>query len=270
MSDVLNRILARKAQEVMERSQRVPLRELSQRIEGLHPTRGFRRALEARAAEGQPAIIAEIKKASPSKGLIAPQFDPEQLALDYEKGGAACLSVLTDIDFFQGGDEYLGQARRVSSLPVLRKDFMIDTWQIYESRWIGADCILLIVAALGDAALKEMATLALELDLDVLVEIHDEAELDRALNLPSQCLLGINNRNLRTFETSLSTTERLIELAPKDAFVISESGIRDRADIERLMRCGAQGFLIGETLMRAEDTAGELMTLSAPNLKRVV
>ena len=206
MSDILRTILARKAEEVAERSRLLPLRELSARVAGeAPPPRGFSAALHARIAAGGAGVIAEVKKASPSQGVIRPDFHPAQIARSYELGGAACLSVLTDIDHFQGSDAFLQEARAACALPVLRKDFTVDAWQVYEARLLGADCILLIVAALGDAALAELCHLALDLGMDVLLEVHDLDELERALQVPAP-LLGINNRNLRTFEVSLDTT----------------------------------------------------------------
>ncbi len=261
MNDILQRILARKAQEIESRSAALPLRELSARCADLPDTRGFATALEAKIDADEPAVIAEIKKASPSAGVIRQPFDPASIARSYEAGGAACLSVLTDIDFFQGCDEYLRQARAACALPVLRKDFTIDAYQVYEARMIGADAILLIVAALGDAALLELALLAAELDLDVLIEVHDEAELERALEIPAP-LIGINNRNLRTFETSLDTTLKLRERVQDDGrILVSESGIRTREDVARLRAAGIHAFLVGEAFMRAADPGEELARL---------
>lgn len=260
MSDILKRILARKVEEIAERSARLPLRELSARIAGLPPTRGFVAALEAKIDEGEPAVIAEIKKASPSKGVIREDFDPAAIARSYAAAGAACLSVLTDKDFFQGGEAYLEQARSACGLPILRKDFTIDPYQVYEARAIGADCILLIVSALDDPALLELSLLAAELDLDVLVEVHDEIELERALGVPAP-LIGVNNRNLRTFETSLDTTLTLRDRVDAGRLLVTESGIHTRADVERMQEAGIDAFLVGEAFMRAPDPGAELARL---------
>ena len=261
-SDVLQKILARKREEVAERSARLPLAELQARCLDLPDPRGFVSALEARIEAGQPAVIAEIKKASPSKGVIRPDFHPAQIAASYERGGAACLSVLTDIDFFQGSDIYLQDARAACRLPVLRKDFVIDPYQVHEARALGADCILLIVAALDDAQLLGLTLLAAELDLDVLVEVHDRAELERALDLPAR-LIGINNRNLRTFEVSLDTTLALRDAVPDDRLLVTESGIHVPADVARMRAADVHAFLVGEAFMRAEDPGSELARLFA-------
>ena len=260
MSDILQKILARKAEEVRERSLRLPLAELIGRCVDLPPPRGFADALRRTIAAGVPAVIAEVKKASPSQGVIRPDFHPAEIARSYEHGGATCLSVLTDVDFFQGGDAYLQQARAACRLPVLRKDFMIDAWQIYESRLLGADCILLIVAALGDAVLAELSDLALSLEMDVLVEVHDLDELERALPLGAP-LIGVNNRNLRTFEVSLDTTLALRASVPTDRILVAESGIHTPADVARLRGEGVHAFLVGEAFMRAADPGAELARL---------
>lgn len=262
MSDILKKILARKAEEIRERSARASLRELSSRVNDAPPVRGFVDAIEAKIAAGQAGVIAEVKKASPSKGVMRPDFCPAEIARSYEAGGAACLSVLTDVDFFQGADAYLQEARGVCSLPVLRKDFTIDPYQVYEARALGADCILLIVAALGDAALGELAALAEELGMDVLVEVHDGEELDRALATSAR-LIGINNRNLRTFETSLDTTLALRSRVPADRLLVTESGIVTRDDVARMRTADVHAFLVGETFMRAEDPGAELKRLFA-------
>jgi indole-3-glycerol phosphate synthase len=260
MEDILQRILARKVEEIRERSAQVGLAELSARVADLPPTRGFAAALEAKVEAGSPAVIAEVKKASPSKGVIRADFDPAAIARSYAAGGAACLSVLTDADFFQGSEAYLQQARAACDLPVLRKDFTIDPYQVYEARAIGADCILLIVAALGDASLLELALLAAELDLDVLVEVHDEDELERALEIPAP-LIGVNNRNLRTFETSLDTTLRLQGRIDDGRLLVTESGIHTPADVARMRAAGVEAFLVGEAFMRAADPGAELARL---------
>jgi indole-3-glycerol phosphate synthase len=262
MGDLLKKILARKAEEIRERSARVSLSELSSRAADQPPTRGFAAALEAKIEAGLPAVIAEIKKASPSKGVMRPDFDPAAIARSYAANGAACLSVLTDADFFHGSEAFLDAARSACDLPVLRKDFTLDAYQVYEARAIGADCILLIVAALGDAALLEMSLLAAELDLDVLIEVHDEEELERALAIPAP-LIGVNNRDLRTFETSIDTTLRLAVQIPYDRLLVTESGIRTRDDVARLRAEGIEAFLIGETFMRARDPGAELARLFA-------
>ncbi|MEM9532958.1 MAG: indole-3-glycerol phosphate synthase TrpC [Pseudomonadota bacterium] len=258
--NVLNTILRHKAGEVAERAERLSLRELSARAEDLPPTRGFVQRLETLVAQGTPAVIAEIKKASPSKGLIRADFDPPALAKSYERGGAACLSVLTDERFFQGHDDYLKSARDAVTLPALRKDFTIDAYQVYEARVLGADCVLLIVAALGDAALLELYTLARELTLDVLIEVHDAEELERAQALGPR-LIGVNNRNLKTFETSLQTTLQLAPNLSPEQLLVTESGIGERADVQRLRGAGVPAFLVGESLMRQPDPGVALATL---------
>ena len=263
MSDILQRILARKVEEIAERSARMPLAELSARAADSAPTRGFVAALEAKIHAGEPAVIAEIKKASPSQGVIRTEFDPAAIARSYAQAGAACLSVLTDADFFQGSEAYLIAARAACELPVLRKDFIVDAYQLYEARVIGADCILLIAAALDDAMLLELTLLAAELDLDVLVEVHDEAELERALDLPTP-LIGINNRNLRSFETSLDTTLRLLAHAGADRVLVTESGIHTPDDVARMRAAGIHAFLVGEAFMRAADPGAELARLFFP------
>jgi indole-3-glycerol phosphate synthase len=260
MDDILQRILARKAGEIAERSARVTLDELRARCADAPPPRGFVAALRAKIAAGQPAVIAEVKKASPSQGVIRADFDPAAIARSYEAGGAACLSVLTDMDFFQGADAYLREAREACALPVLRKDFTIDAYQVYEARVLGADCILLIVAALGDAALAELWALAHKLGMDVLIEAHDAQELDRALATPAR-LIGINNRNLRTFQTSLDTTLNLCERVPAGRLLVTESGIHSRTDVLRMRTAGVNAFLVGEAFMRADDPGTQLRRL---------
>jgi len=255
--DILQKILRRKVEEIVERAERLNIRDLSKRAGLAPPLRGFVREIEAFVARGEPAVIAEIKKASPSKGVLREDFDPPAIARSYEQGGAACLSVLTDVDYFQGADEYLQAARAACSRPVLRKDFTIDAYQVYEARALGADCILLIVAALGDATLRELAELAAHLDMDALIEVHDEAELERALSLPSR-LIGINNRNLRTFETRLETTLDLLPGIPDGKLVVTESGILSRTDVARMRSAGVNAFLVGEAFMRAENPGAAL------------
>ena len=260
MTDLLNQILTRKLEEIAERSVRAPLEELAARVADLPPTRGFTAALEAKIEAGLPAVIAEIKRASPSRGVIRADFRPAAIAADYAAEGAACLSVLTDADFFQGSEAFLEQARAACELPVLRKDFTIDPWQVYEARAIGVDAILLIVAALDDDALLELVLLGAELDLDVLVEVHDEAELARALELPVP-MIGINNRNLRTFETSLDTSLRLQSVAGDERLLVTESGIHAPEDVTRLRAAGIHAFLVGEAFMRAPSPGAELARL---------
>lgn len=258
--DVLQRILQRKAEEVAERSARISLDDIKAQAAAAPPPRGFAAAIEAKIAAGDAAVIAEVKKASPSKGVIRADFDPAAIARSYEAGGAACLSVLTDIDFFQGADDYLRQAREACSLPVLRKDFTIDPWQVYEARALGADCILLIVAALDDARLAALSELALALDMDVLVEVHDMDELERALQVPAP-LLGINNRSLRSFEVSLDTTLSLKHAVPGDRRLVTESGIAAAEDVRRMRAAGVAAFLVGESFMRERDPGAALQRL---------
>lgn len=258
--DILKKILARKAEEIQHRAEHEDLRSLSRRVTTAAAPRGFMAAIAAKLALQQPAVIAEIKKASPSQGVLRPDFDPGAIAASYQRGGAACLSVLTDVDFFQGADAYLQQARLACALPVLRKDFVIDPYQVYEARVIGADAILLIVAALGDALLRELSQLATHLGMDVLVEVHDAEELERALTLDTR-LIGINNRNLRSFETRLETTLELLPLIPSDRIVVTESAIHSRDDVNRMQQNGVYAFLVGEAFMRADDPGGRLREL---------
>lgn len=263
MSDILNTILARKAEEIAERSAHAPLAEVIARANDASPVRGFADALHERIVTGDAAVIAEIKKASPSKGVIRQDFRPAEIAMSYEFGGAACLSVLTDVDFFQGADAYLQQARDACTLPVLRKDFTIDPYQVYEARALGADCILLIVAALDDGQLVDLSGLAMQLEMDVLVEVHDIDELERALQVPVP-LIGINNRNLRTFEVSLDNTLAMKDAVPKDRLLVTESGIVVADDIARMRAAGVHAFLVGETFMRADEPGEALRQLFFP------
>ncbi|TKR29666.1 indole-3-glycerol phosphate synthase TrpC [Luteimonas gilva] len=258
--DVLQKILQRKAEEVAERSARRSLDEIKAMAADGPPVRGFAAAIEAKIAAGHPAVIAEVKKASPSKGVIRADFDPAAIARSYEAGGAACLSVLTDVDFFQGADDYLRQAREACALPALRKDFAIDPWQVYEARALGADCVLLIVAALDDARLAALSDLALALGMDVLVEVHDMDELERALQVPAP-LLGINNRSLRSFEVSLDTTLSLKHAVPGDRRLVTESGIATADDVRKMRGAGVDAFLVGESFMRERDPGAALQRL---------
>lgn len=261
---VLEKILARKAEEVAERRARVSLAELEAQTKSADAPRGFANALIAQAKLKQPAVIAEVKKASPSKGVIREHFVPAEIAASYEKGGATCLSVLTDIDYFQGSDLFLQQARAACKLPVIRKDFMVDPYQIVEARALGADCVLLIVSALDDVKMAELAAVAKSVGLDVLVEVHDGDELERALKTLDTPLVGVNNRNLHTFEVSLETTLDLLPRIPRDRLVITESGIVNRADVELMEISDVYSFLVGETFMRAENPGAELQRLFFP------
>ncbi|HAV87578.1 indole-3-glycerol phosphate synthase TrpC [Stutzerimonas balearica] len=264
---VLEKIVARKAEEVAERRAQVALDELARQAAAADPVRGFADALIRRVRAKEAAVIAEVKKASPSKGVLRENFDPVQIARSYEAGGAACLSVLTDIDFFQGADAYLQQARSACSLPVIRKDFMIDPYQVVEARALGADCILLIAAVLDDGQLAELSAEARSLGMDVLVEVHDASELERALKLETP-LLGINNRNLHTFEVSLETTLDLLPRIPQDRIVVTESGILNRADVELMEINQVYAFLVGEAFMRAEQPGAELQRLFFPERRQ--
>ena len=261
---VLEKILARKAEEIAARRAVVSLAELEQQAAAADPARGFAKALIELARKKQPAVIAEIKKASPSKGVIRENFLPAEIAKSYQSGGATCLSVLTDIDFFQGSDQYLRDARAACNLPVIRKDFMIDPYQIVEARALGADCVLLIVSALDDVQMAELAAVAKNVGLDVLVEVHDGDELDRALKTLDTPLVGINNRNLHTFNVSLETTLDLLPRVPRDRLVITESGILNRADVELMEISDVYAFLVGEAFMRAEHPGTELQRLFFP------
>jgi indole-3-glycerol phosphate synthase len=258
--DILKKILHRKRQEIDASMQVLPLEQLREACGEASPVRGFADAIEVRIRRGRPGVIAEIKKASPSKGVIRDDFKPVEIAEAYENGGATCLSVLTDRDFFQGSDEYLQQARGACQLPVLRKEFIIDPYQVYEARVIGADCILLIAACLEDNRMRELNDLAHRLGMDVLIEVHDGEELDRALRMENR-LVGINNRNLRDFTVDLRTTLDLLERIPEDRILITESGINEKADVSLMRQHGVNGFLVGEAFMRATDPGLRLSKL---------
>ncbi|MDP1674243.1 MAG: indole-3-glycerol phosphate synthase TrpC [Burkholderiales bacterium] len=260
MSDILQRILTVKAQEVAEAQSRMTLAEVQAAARAAAPARDFAGTLRSKIAAGLPAVIAEVKKASPSKGVLREQFDPAAIAATYERHGAACLSVLTDRQFFQGRLDDLRAARAACGLPALRKDFMMDPYQVYEARAAGADCILLIVAALEFSRMAELEAIALELGMSVLVEVHDSEELDAALKLRTP-LLGINNRNLRTFETTLDTTLELLQRVPDSRLVITESGILRPEDVKKMRAHNVHGFLVGEAFMRAADPGVELERL---------
>ncbi len=263
--DILKKIILRKEQEINERKQNITQANImEQALEAvmMNPVRGFVNSMQQKIETNEAAVIAEVKKASPSKGVMRENFIPAEIAVSYEKSGASCLSVLTDIDFFQGSDDYLKQARAACSLPVIRKDFIVDTYQVYEARAMGADCILLIVSVLSDEQMAQLYQLALDLKMDVLIEVHDEAELHRALPFGAT-LVGINNRNLRNFETSLSTTIDLLEQIPSDRIVVTESGIHTADDVKLMRDNDVHAFLVGEAFMRADDPGSELKKLFA-------
>lgn len=258
--DILQKIVARKREEIAAAKQQCNESEIKQRAVEAPPVRGFVASMRERIEQGSVAVIAEIKKASPSKGVLREDFDPAQIARSYERAGACCLSVLTDIDFFQGSADYLKQARANCQLPVLRKDFMVDPYQVYEARAMGADCILLIVSCLEDQRMQELAELATSLKMDVLVEVHDREELQRALAL-SLPMIGINNRNLRTFETRLQTTLELLDEIPSDRLVVTESGIASKEDVALMRANHIHAFLVGEAFMRVDDPGEGLANL---------
>jgi indole-3-glycerol phosphate synthase len=260
--DVLEKIGAYKRDEIAQAKRARPLQRLEAEARAASPPRGFLAALAAKIARGDHALVAEIKKASPSKGLIRAEFDPAALARAFSAGGATCLSVLTDKPSFEGAPEHLVEARAATALPVLRKDFLYEPYQVVETRALGADCILVIMAAVTDAEARELLAAAADLNMDALVEVHDDAELDRALKLDAK-LIGINNRDLRNFETTLATTERLAPRVPKDRIVVGESGISAPADLARLAKVGVRAFLVGESLMREADVAGATRKLLA-------
>jgi indole-3-glycerol phosphate synthase len=258
--DILKKIVRRKLEEIAERMQQRSMQQLQQELEQASPPRGFAGAIAAKVAAGQAGVIAEIKRASPSKGILRADFKPAEIAQSYAEGGAACLSVLTDVDFFQGSDIYLRQARAACELPVIRKDFIVDPYQVYEARAMGADCILLIVACLEDRQLCELNELAQHLGMDVLIEVHDGQELERALQVENR-LIGINNRNLRTFEVSLDTTLDLLSQIPDGRILVTESGILGKDDVALMRDNGVNAFLVGEAFMRAEDPGARLAEL---------
>lgn len=262
MSDILDKIIAVKREEIAASLQLKPLAAVRFDAESRVLTRDFVGAMRKKIAAGQPAVIAEIKKASPSKGVLRADFVPADIAQSYAESGAACLSVLTDTSFFQGSADYLKQARASCALPVLRKDFMVDAYQVYESRVMGADCVLLIAACLDDAQMKDLEALAMSLDMAVLVEVHDAVELERALRLKTP-LIGINNRNLKTFEVTLDTTLSLMGQVPEGRILVTESGISTAADVQRMREANINAFLVGEAFMRAEDPGLALEALFA-------
>ncbi|GAB6035255.1 indole-3-glycerol phosphate synthase TrpC [Galenea microaerophila] len=258
--DILKKIIFRKLEEIQQACEQVPLAEMKRRAMVAAEPRGFANAMLVQVESGKPAVIAEIKKASPSKGILRDPFEPVEIAKDYAQHGATCLSVLTDRDFFQGSNEYLQAVREAVDLPVIRKDFIVDDYQVYEARAIGADCILLIAAAIGDAQMYELTQTALQLGMDVLVEVHNEVELERALRLPLP-LIGINNRNLHTFEVSLDTTLKMLDKIPDDRLVVTESGILSAEDVKTMQAHQVNAFLVGEAFMRAENPGEALSQL---------
>jgi len=260
--DILQKILQRKVEENAERSRKENIDALLQRIEQASPVRGFIRAIENKISQGEAAVIAEIKKASPSKGVMRENFVPADIAKSYQQHGAACLSVLTDEDFFQGCEAYLQQAREATKIPVIRKDFIIDPYQVYEARAMSADCILLIVAALEDSMMKELLSLAHELEMDVLMEVHDRDEMARAINSGAK-LIGVNNRNLRTFEVSLENTLGMLDMVPEDRILVTESGIHAPADVQLMRQNNVNAFLVGEAFMRVDEPGEKLAELFA-------
>lgn len=268
MTDILQKILSVKREEVAAARQRVPMDALRRQVQAADAPRDFVGAIRAKLEAGQPAVIAEVKKASPSRGVLRADFDPQAIAISYARNGAACLSVLTDEQFFQGSPDYLRQARAASGLPALRKDFMLDVYQVHEARAWGADCILLIVAALADGLMAELEQAALDLGMAVLVEVHDGHELERALRLKTP-LVGINNRNLRTFETNLTTTLDLLDRIPEERIVITESGILEPAHVQRMQAAGVHAFLVGEAFMRAPDPGQALSALFSTHARSV-
>jgi len=258
--DILKKIINRKQDEIADAMKQVPLDTVIQQVKDASPVRGFVSSIKDKIKAGKAAVISEIKKASPSKGVLRENFNPAEIAMSYEKGGACCLSVLTDIDFFQGSIAYLKQARASCALPVLRKDFMIDPYQVYEARAMGADCILLIVACLQDEQMRMLSDLAQKLGMDVLIEVHDAEELERALKIPLP-MIGINNRNLRTFETSLQTTLNLMQQVKDDRIIVTESGILQPEDVRLMQDNNVNAFLVGEAFMRADDPGEKLAGL---------
>jgi indole-3-glycerol phosphate synthase len=266
MSDILRKIIATKVEEVTAGMASTATDEMAAMAADMPPARAFAQRIRTVMSTG-PAVIAEIKKASPSAGIIRENFQPDQIAVSYESAGAACLSVLTDAKYFKGANEYLQQARNACSLPALRKDFLVDPWQVYESRVLGADCILLIVAALERAQLLDLDGLAREIGLDVLAEVHNEDELDDALATGAS-LIGVNNRDLHTFTTNLAVSERLRPLIPEDRTMVTESGIHSREDVARMGQCGIHAFLVGEAFMRREDPGGALRSLFFGDITR--